>query len=102
MNLALLEALGALVPASVLFAGSIVLLFRARTTWCILQIVGAGGLVVVILNHVCEALHVLPWMGWGLENSFGHDVDLSSAVLAITLFPLGYLADVLGRRDART
>lgn len=31
--------------------------------------------MVVILNDVCEALHVLPWMGWGLENSFGHYVE---------------------------
>lgn len=101
MELTLLEALGALVPEYPLFAGSIVSLFRARTTWCILQVVGAGGLVVVVLNHVCEALHV-PWMGWGLGNSFGHYVDLSSAVLAVALFPLWYLADALGRRDART
>lgn len=56
----------------------------------------------MILTHVCEALHLLPWMGWGLEKSFDHYVDLSSAVLAVTLFPLGYLADALGRRDGRT
>lgn len=58
--------------------------------------------MVMILRHVCEALHLLPWMGWGLEKSFDHYVDLSSAVLAVTLFPLGYLADALGRRDGRT
>jgi len=29
-------------------------------------------------------------MGWGLEHSVGHDLDLSGAVLGLTLFPLGY------------
>lgn len=66
-----------------------------------LQVVGAGSLVVVIFSHLCEALHLLPWMGWGLEHSPGHYVDLLSAVLGATLFPLGYLVDAFARPDVR-
>ena len=99
MNMALVRALASFVPVCVLFGGSVVLLFRVKTAWCLLQVVGAGGLVVVILAHLCETLHLLPWMGWGLEHSPGHYVDLLSAVLGATLFPLGYLLDALSRRD---
>ena len=58
-----------MVSAMTLAAGAVVLLFRVKTAWCVLQVVGAGGLLVVILCHLCEALHLLPWMGWGLEHS---------------------------------
>jgi hypothetical protein len=37
-------------------------------------------------------------MGWGLPNSIGHYLDLVSAVLALTLLPLGILADAITRR----
>jgi hypothetical protein len=100
MNPILLKALAAVVPASMLFAGSIVLVFRAKTVFSVLQLIGTGGFVVVILAHVCEALHLLPWMGWGLENSAGHYLDFAGAVLALTLFPIGYLLHAL--RAART
>jgi len=53
--------------------------------------------VVVVLTHVCEALHVLPWMRWGEEQSVGHYVDLSSAVLGVTLLPVGYLLQVFSK-----
>jgi hypothetical protein len=98
MNMILVKALAAFVPVCVLLAGSVVLLFRAKTAWCVLQVVGAGGSVVVILAHLCEALHLLPWMGWGLENSPGHLVDLSGAILGVTLFPVGYFLHALTDR----
>jgi Ca2+/Na+ antiporter len=91
MSVTLLRALVALVPACMLFCGSVVLFLRGRTVWSLLQLVGAGCLVVVVLTHVCEALHLFPWMHWGLEESVGHYLDLSSAVLGLTLFPMGYL-----------
>jgi len=37
-------------------------------------------------------------MGWGLPNSAGHYLDLVSAILGCTFFPLGFLAIVLTRR----
>src|SRR5579864_6602221 len=91
MNSALLRALIAMMPVSLLFCGSIVLLFKSKTAPSFLQVLGAGALVMVILVHFCEALHLLLWMRWGLQNSPGHYVDLSSAILAATLFPIGYL-----------
>ena len=75
-----------------------VLLFREKTASRVLQVVRAGSLVVVILTHVCEALRLLSWMGWGLENSPGHYLDLSSAGLGVTLFPIGYVLHALKKR----
>jgi hypothetical protein len=66
---------------------------RRKTMFSLLQLVGAGCLVVVVLTHVCEALHLLPWMRWGEPDSAGHYLDLSSAALGLTLLTAGYLLD---------
>jgi hypothetical protein len=87
-----------LVPAGILLAGSLVRLSRRKTVGSLLQFIGAGCLVVVVLTHLFEALHWLPSMGWGLERSAGHYVDLASGALGVTLFPLGYLLDAFERR----
>ena len=55
----------------------------------------AGGLVVVVLTHVCEALDLFPWMHWGLKHSVGHYLDFWSAVLGLTLSSVGYLFHAL-------
>ena len=100
MNPTLLKALLALVPACMLFSGSVVLFFRAKNVSSCLQLLGAACLVVVVLAHISEALHLFPWMQWGLEDSVGHYLDLWSAVLGLTLFPVGYLFHTLTiRRD---
>jgi hypothetical protein len=91
MNVTLLKALVALVPACMLFAGSAVMFFRAKAMFCFLQLLGAGCLVVVVLTHISEALHLFPWMRWGDEHSVGHYLDFGVAVLGFTLFPAGYL-----------
>ena len=88
-------ALAALVPACMLFAGSSVLFFRGKTVCSFLQLFGAGCLVVVVLTHVSETLSLFPWMHWGLEHSAGHYLDLGSAVLGLTFFPVGYLFHAL-------
>ncbi len=100
MNAALLKGLVALVPACMLFSGSVVLFFRGKTVCSLLQLLGAGCLVVVVLTHVCEALHLFPWMDWGLEQGVGHSLDFWSAVLGLTLFPAGYLCHALTKRQA--
>jgi hypothetical protein len=100
MNVTLLKALVALVPACMLFSGSVVLFFRGKAVCSFLQLLGAGCLVVVGLCHVFEALHLFPWMGWGLEHSVGHYLDFSSVVLGLTLFPVGYLFHALAKRHA--
>ena len=100
MSAALLKSLVALAPAITLFSGSVVLFFRGKTVCSLLQLFGAGCLVVVVLTHVCEALHLFPWMHWGLEQGVGHYLDFWSAVLGLTLFPVGYLCHALTKRRA--
>src|SRR5579864_6608446 len=100
MSDTLLKALVASVPVCMLFAASVVLFFRRKTLWSLLQVLGTGCLIVVILTHVSEALHLFPWMHWGREHSAGHYLDLSSAVLGLTLFPIGYLLHALTSRPA--
>jgi len=58
-------------------------------------LLGAGCLVVVVLAHICEALHLFLLMEWALERSAGHYLDLASVVLGLTTFPLGYLLHTL-------
>ena len=100
MNATLLKGLLALVPASMLFVGSIAFLLRDKSVGCFLQLIGATCLVIVVLTHVFEALHLFPEMHWGLEHSIGHYLDFWSAVLGLTLFPLGFLLHGLTKRDA--
>jgi hypothetical protein len=98
MNVALLRALVASVPAVLLLAGSAILFSRQRNFSCLLQLIGAACLAMVVLVHVAEALQVLSWMEWGHEHSAGHYLDWWSAVLGLTLFPTGYLFHTLTRR----
>jgi len=95
----LIRALIALVPTCLLFSGSVVLFFRGKTVWSFLQLLGAGSLVVVVLTHIAEALHLFPSMNWGVEYTAGHYLDLWSAVLGLTLFPVGYLFHALKTGD---
>jgi hypothetical protein len=66
-----------------------------KTTTSLIQLLGAVCLVIVILAHVSEALRIFPWMGWGLESSVGHYLDLSGAILGASLFPIGFLLRAL-------
>ena len=100
MNVTLFKALLALVPGWMLLTGSIAQFTRERTKHTLLQMLGAGSLVVVVFTHVFEALRFLPWMGWGRQSSAGHYIDVCSAVVAATLFPAGYLLHAL--RTARS
>lgn len=100
MNITLVKALIAFAPACVLLLGSAVLLGREKNVCSFLQLIGAVCLIVVVLTHVCEALHLFPWMHWGIEHSPGHYLDLWSAVLALTLFPTGYLIHTLTVRQS--
>jgi hypothetical protein len=97
MTPTLTKSVIALVPAAMLLVGSARIFFRVKAASTLLQLLGASGIVVVALTHVCEALHLLPWMNWGLENSAGHYLDLASALVGITLFPIGYLAFAVSR-----
>jgi hypothetical protein len=100
LNATLLKALIAVVPACMLFLGSVVLLARRRTVWSLLQLLGAACFVAIVVTHVCEALNLFPWMHWGLRHSAGHFLDFGSAILGLLLFPIGYLFDALTRERA--
>ena len=100
MDATLWKALFALLPASLLLAGALAFFFKERSPSSLLQLLGAGGLVVVILAHVCEGVHLFPGMGWGLKHSAGHYLDLCAAIVALTLFPVGYLLHAFGKNHA--
>ena len=102
MSIALAKAMIALVPTCLLLCGSLVLLVKGRTVFSVLQVLGAVCLVVVALAHIAEALRWFPSMRWGESQSPGHYLDLSSAVLGITLFPLGTSSRHSGHRAAVT
>ena len=99
MNLRLTKALFALLPAALLFFGSAIMFRRARTFYLFMQLFGAICILLVVLAHICEALHLLPGMHWGLEDSAGHYLDLVLAVLGLILFPAGYLLHAITRRQ---
>jgi len=43
-------------------SGSVFWFFRDKTGWALLQLIGAGCLLVVVLAHVAEALELFPSM----------------------------------------
>jgi len=96
MNVTLLKAFVLFVPAGLLLWHSLVMRNR-RIPWSALQLIGAVFLVIVVLAHVCEALRLFPWMDWGAERSPGHYLDLSSAVLGLTLLPTAYVIRFITR-----
>lgn len=98
MNPALLKALFALLPACLLLLGSGITFHREKTLAVGMQLTGASAIVLVVLTHLCEALHLFPDMHWGMEHSAGHYLDLVSAILGLALFPTGYLLQALRNR----
>ena len=67
---------------------------RTHATGPLLEVVGAAGWAMLGVTHICEGLHVLPRMRWGIEGSPGHYLNLASLLVGL-LLPLGY---VLARR----
>ena len=92
----------ALVPVSLLLCGSVFLFRATHSMWVSLQLVGSAFLVIVVLTHICEALSVFDWMGWGREDSIGHYLDFGSAVFGLILFPTGYCLYALTTRKAES
>jgi hypothetical protein len=96
------KAVAAILPFSILFPGSLLLLLFARriAASSALQLLGAGCLVVVALAHLCEGIGLFRFMNWGMEHSADHYLELRSAVLGLTLFPVGYLLHAITNRNA--
>jgi hypothetical protein len=88
----------ALVLVAALLAWSIFSFVREKTRWHGMRIAGAGLLLVTRLTHVCEELNLFPFMHLGFPRSIGHYLDLSSAILGVALFVIGFLA--YGRHDS--
>lgn len=101
MNPTLLKTLLGTVPAFTLFLASSIMLVKETRAWSVLQFVGTVGMMMVLFTHLCEALQLFPWMQWGQGTSIGHYLDLSSAVLGVTFFPLGYLLHALAIKRAQ-
>ena len=66
-----------------------------------LLLLGFVGLVIVVLTHVAEELHVFPGMGWRLPDSPGHYFDLFSAVLGCALLIAGMVWISFNSRRSR-
>lgn len=72
---------------------SIISVMRRRTIFTMMELVGTGCLIVVVMAHVFERFRLFPLMGWGLPNSAGHYLDVMSAIAGLILFPIGLLSD---------
>jgi hypothetical protein len=94
--------LGIGIPTCILFSGAVVVFIKLKTACSLLQLLGAGCLMVVVLAHVSETLHLLASMHWGEPGSIGHYVNFWSVVLGLTMFPAGYLCDALTKRHGST
>jgi hypothetical protein len=62
---------------------------RTDTMRRALALTGFFFLFIVILTHVAEHWHIVPSMGWGLPDSPGHYLDLTSAILGVGLLLAG-------------
>jgi hypothetical protein len=82
-----------------LVSGGVISVLRKKNILSVMQLVGAACLLVVVLAHLCEAYHLLPSMGFGKENSVGHYLDMASAIVGFSLFPLGYLLAAVKRQS---
>ena len=54
----LTKALIALLPAGISLAGSTVMFLREKRPWSVLQLLGAAGMVIVAVSHVCETVQI--------------------------------------------
>ena len=89
------------IPVSVILFATVIRYARERNSWRLLQVAGAVSLLIVVLAHIAEAFHLARWMRWGESDSPGHYLDFFSAILGLTLLPLGYVFHILNRRKHR-
>lgn len=80
------------IPVVLVGCASIVEWARKRNLPALLQLIGAGGLLIVVLTHVAETFRLFPFMGFGRPDSIGHYLDLASAVAGLSLLFAGYAA----------
>ena len=54
----------------------------------LIQLLGAGCLIAVVLTHITEAFHWFPWMHWGLRIRLVI-TSISGALLLVERLPNG-------------
>ena len=91
MNATLLKAVVLFLIVCAVCIWSFISFFRHREATSLVQLLGAGLLMITVLTHIFEALQLFPGMQWGQPNSVGHYLDFSSAVLGGILFCLALL-----------
>ena len=87
----IIRSLVALALGALSLLWSLIRLRKFSLLGATMQLIGAIGMVGVGAAHLCEALRLFPSMGWGAPHSIGHYLDLVSALVALSLFPLGLL-----------
>ena len=97
MNPALLKVLLVLAPTLLLLLSTAALYVRTKAAAALALALGAACLLVVVLAHICEALNLLLFMGWGVKVSIGHYIDLASAILGVALLAVGGLIHALSK-----
>jgi hypothetical protein len=80
------------IPVLIAFGASAIAFVKERTPIALVQLVGAGCLLVVIFTHISEAFDMFPSMGWGQPNTPGHYIDLASAITGVILLAVGYFS----------
>lgn len=63
---------------------------RTHATGLLLELIGAAGWAMLGVTHIFEALHVFPFMHWGIEGSPGHYLNLTSLAVGL-LLPIGFV-----------
>ena len=86
--------LGIGISTCVLFSSSLVLFFRERTVWSLLQLFGAGCLLVVLLTHVFERFTCSP----GCIGDSGIALAITSISGAPSLVSRYFLRDICSMR----
>jgi hypothetical protein len=64
----ILLLLGLAIPAGGLLAGAALVFLREHTRWSLLQLFGAGCLVIVVLTHVAETLRFISFDALGAST----------------------------------
>jgi len=100
MNTTLVRSFVALIPVALLL-WSIGVLSKERTLGPILAFLGAVCLLIVVLTHVAESLHLFAFMHWGDAHSAGHYLDLTSAILGVSLSSAGLILRARGRARSK-
>lgn len=99
MNTTLVVAVVIGVPILLLFMLAGRQLIHAPTLTGVFVVLGSGSLLVMVLTHVAEGLHLFRFMGWGQRHSPGHYLDLVSVYAGIAFLVAASLCPLLRKRD---